>query len=74
MGLSVAFSSSVASSFETRGVAALLRMRSSLTLMVRSHAKRGVSNHEAIRSAIMIQSDRIMLYSAGDEEEVLTVS
>ena len=46
----------MASSFETHRFATLLRMRSSsldevLTLMVRSRALRGVSNHEAAGEA-----------------------
>ena len=43
-------STSMASSFETHRFAMLLRMRSQ-TLMVRSRALRGVSNHEAPREA-----------------------
>jgi len=47
-------SASTASSFETHRFAMLLRMRAQ-TLMVRSRALRGVSNHEASGEATMIQ-------------------
>jgi hypothetical protein len=55
----------MASSFETHRFAMLLRMRTSSwaqrfcqTLMVRSRALRGVSNHEASGEATMIRVNR----------------
>ena len=51
----------MASSFETHRFAMLLRMRTYRTLMVRSRALRGVSNHEASGEATMIRVNRKML-------------
>jgi len=47
----------MASSFETHRFALLLRMRTQ-TLMVRSRALRGVSNHEASGEATTIRVNR----------------
>jgi hypothetical protein len=47
----------MASSFETHRFAMLLRIRTQ-SLMVRSRALRGVSNHEATGEATMIRVNR----------------